>query len=112
MKYIKLLLFTFIFVTSCFLLAACGNDTSYVNDQRGKPIPVTASDSNTYTFKLSARQMEKIETPSVEISEETIPEETIPEETEPAATAVESESMKEEVPKEPLATEGPKTGEP
>lgn len=107
MKYIKLLLFTFIFVTSCFLLAACGNDTSYVNDQRGKPIPVTASDSNTYTFKLSARQMEKIETPSVEISEETIPEET-----EPAATAVESESMKEEVPKEPLATEGPKTGEP
>ena len=107
MKYIKLLLFTFIFVTSCFLLAACGNDTSYVNDQRGKPIPVTASDSNTYTFKLSAGQMEKIETPSVEISEETIPEET-----EPAATAVESESMKEEVPKEPLATEGPKTGEP
>lgn len=107
MKYIKLLLFTFIFVTSCFLLAACGNDTSYVNDQRGKPIPVTTSDSNTYTFKLSAGQMEKIETPSVEISEETIPEET-----EPAATAVESESMKEEVPKEPLATEGPKTGEP
>lgn len=107
MKYIKLLLFTFIFVTSCFLLAACGNDTSYVNDQRGKPIPITASDSNTYTFKLSAGQMEKIETPSVEISEETIPEET-----EPAATAVESESMKEEVPKEPLTTEGPKTGEP
>ena len=90
-----------------FLLTACKNETSYINDQHGKSIPVTASDSGTYTFKLPTEQMGKIETPSVEISEETIPEET-----EPAATAVESEAFEETVAEEPLATKGPKTGEP
>ena len=107
MKFHKLISFLTILIMAGFLLTACKNETSYINDQHGKSIPVTASDSGTYTFKLPAEQMEKIETPSVEISEETILEET-----EPATTTVESESMKEEVPKEPLATEGPKTGEP
>lgn len=100
MKINKLLLFTFIFVLSGFLLTACGNDTSYISDQTGKEIPVTSSDSDTYTFKLPAVETEVIEAPSVEI----------PEETEP--TTVESEPVEEDVPEEPLATEGPKTGEP
>lgn len=97
MKFNKLLLFTFIFVFSGLLFTACGKNTSYISDQTGKEIPVTSSDSGTYTFKL----------PAVETQEETIPEEA-----EPTAPLVESEPMEEYVPEEPLATEGPKTGEP
>lgn len=102
----KILFMTITLIMTGFLLTACGNNTSYISDQTGKEIPVTSSDSDTYTFKLPAEQ--KIEeTPSVDIQEETIPEET-----ESTTTIVESESLEEEVPEEPLATEGPKTGEP
>ena len=99
--------FLIILTMTGFLLAACGNNTSYISDQRGKSIAVTSSDSDTFTFKLSTEQIEELETPSVEISDETTPEEA-----EPTTTTVESESLEEEVPEEPLATEGPKTGEP
>ena len=109
MKFKKLLLITLTFVMAGFLLAACGNNTSYISDQTGKEIPVTSSDSDTYTFKLPAEQkIEEIEeTPSADIREETIPEET-----EPTTTIVESEATDEEITEEHLATEGPKTGEP
>ena len=98
MKFKKLLLITLTFVLTGFLLAACGNNTSYISDQTGKEIPVTSSDSDTYTFKLPASQVEAVDTPEV----------TIPEETKPVAV----EPVEEDIPEEPLATEGPKTGEP
>lgn len=102
MKLNKTIRFLSILTISAFLLSACGNNTSYISDQTGKEIPVTSSDSDTYTFKLPASQAEEVE----------IQEETIPEETESTATVVESEAIEEDVAEEPLASEGPKTGEP
>lgn len=98
MKFKKLLLITLTFVLTGFLLTACGNNTSYISDQTGKEIPVTSSDSDTYTFKLPASQVEAVETPEVTPSENPEP--------------VIVEPAEEEIPEEPLATEGPKTGEP
>ena len=98
MKLNKLLIITLTFVFTCFLLTACKNSTSYISDQTGKEIPVTSSDSDTYTFKLPASQVEAVEAPEI----------IIPEEPEPIVV----EPVEEELPQEPLATEGPKTGEP
>lgn len=98
MKFNKLFLLTLTFIMAGFLLTACKNSTSYISDQTGKEIPVTTSDSDTYTFKLPASQVEAVE--AVEV--------TVPEDPEPVVV----EPVEEEIPEEPLATEGPKTGEP
>ena len=103
MKLHKPISYLFILIMAGFLLTACGNETSYINDQRGKSIPVTASGSNTYTFKLSAEQIEKPEITPVEVLEETTPEEPEEPTAEPKEPAAE--------PEEPAAV-GPKTGEP
>ena len=92
-----------ILTMTVFLLTACGNSTSYINDQRGKAISVTASDSDTYTFKLSGVPMEEAPEPVIEVVEETVPEEPqTPEK--PIEAPV--------IPKEEPAATGPKTGEP
>ena len=103
MKFNKLILFIFSYLLAGFLLTACQNTTSSVNDQTGKAIQVTSSGSDTYTFKLPAAELE--ETTPVEIPEE-IPEE-ITEETETIADTTEPEFVEEDA-----DSEGPKTGEP
>lgn len=103
MKFNKLLLFTFIYTLAGFLLTACGNTTSYISDQTGKEIPVTSSDSDTYTFKLPASQIEEPETSPAD--DEAAAE--IAEENEPADNAT-----KTEIAEESTDSEGPKTGEP
>ena len=107
MKFHKFISFFTILIMTVFLLAACGNSTSYITDQRGKSIPVTTSDSNTYTFKLSATPVEDIEEPVVEMLEEVLPEEQEPQ-AETEEPALEPETVSEEKP----AEIGPKTGEP
>lgn len=103
MKFNKLILIALISIFLCFLLTACRNDTSYINDQTGKVIPVTTSDSDTYTFKLPASQIEESEPPS---SDDVATTE-IAEETEIADNAVETEISEENT-----DSKGPKTGEP
>ena len=98
MKFNKLLLFILISILSGFLLTACGNATSYISDQTGKTIPVTSSDSDTYTFKLPAIEPEEMEMPAVS--------------KEPETDIEEPELSEEPISEEPLADEGPKTGEP
>lgn len=98
MKLNKLIPITLILIFTYILLTACGNDTSYISDQTGKTIPVTSSDSDTYTFKLPAVEAEKTETSVIT--------------TEPETTIEEPETPEEAIEKEPLADEGPKTGEP
>lgn len=98
MKSRNLVLLLSVFILNILLLTACGNNTSYISDQTGKEIPVTSSDSDTYTFKLPAVETEIIEAPTV----------TVPEEAE-TTTIKESE---EPIPEESLVEEGPKTGEP
>lgn len=95
MKLNKLIPIILIIILSCFLLTACGNDTSYISDQTGKTIPVTSSDSDTYTFKLPAVEPEVTEAPVITPEQETTVEE-----------------PEEAIEEEPLADEGPKTGEP
>lgn len=100
MKFPKLISFLTILIISGFVLTACKNETAYIHDQRGKSIPVSTTNSDTYTFKLPAAQ--KIETPSEELPEE--PE-----------TSTESEAVSETpeiIPEEEPVTTGPKTGEP
>ena len=98
MNFHKFISFLTILMMSGFVLTACKNETAYIHDQRGKFIPVSTTDSDTYTFKLPTAT--KIETPSVEFPEETVPEEsdTVPE--------------PEIIPEEKPVTTGPKTGEP
>lgn len=95
MKSHKLILLLSIFTMTVFLLTACGNDTSYISDQTGKTIPVTSSDSDTYTFKLPTAETEETDAPVITA--------------EPEITVEEPEEAIEE---KPLADEGPKTGEP
>ena len=95
MKLNKLIPIILIIILSCFLLTACGNDTSYISDQTGKTIPVTSSDSDTYTFKLPTAETEETDAPVITA--------------EPEITVEEPEEAIEE---KPLADEGPKTGEP
>ena len=119
MKFHKFIYFLTLLTFTGFLLTSCNTKTSYINDQRGKSIPVTTSDSNTFTFKLSTVELEDTEIPEEVIPEETTPAVTVPEAKEAAFTEEEivkepqdTISTKEEVAKEPLATVGPKTGEP
>lgn len=107
-KSISLLL---LFTMTVFLLTACKTETSYIHDQQGKSIPITNSDSDTYTFKLSAQQIEDLEEPSVEVLEETISEEveTLSEELPPEEAQLTTEP---EIPSQQPASVGPKTGEP
>ena len=103
MKFNKILLYTFVCILSGFLLTACGSDTSYINDQTGKVIPVTSSDSDTYTFKLPASQIEEPETPPADDVATT----EIAEENEIADNVAETE-----ITEESTNSKGPKTGEP
>lgn len=109
MKFHKFISFLTILIMTGFLLTACGNSTLYINDQRGKSIPVTTSDSDTYTFKLSVAPVEDIEEPIVEMLEEVIPEEPKPT---PVEMPEEITTEEPEVPVEESASIGPKTGEP
>lgn len=109
MKFQKTIFFFIILIMTSFLLTACTNETSYIHDQRGKSISVTNSDSDTYTFKLSASQVEEIEEPSVEVFEESISKK----EDTPSVEASEETTPEEtEITVEEPATIGPKTGEP
>ncbi len=94
MKLSKSILITLLFMITSIVLTACQNDTSYVNDQTGKEISVTTSD-DTYTFKLPAAEVIEVTAP---VAEE------IPTEIEAPVSDNSTE--------EPLASEGPKTGEP
>lgn len=105
MNFNKFISFLTILIMSGFVLTACKNETAYIHDQRGKSIPVSTTDSDTYTFKLPTAT--KIETPSVEF-----PEETIPEEPEVPTESKEPIAEPEIIPEEPPVTIGPKTGEP
>ncbi len=102
MRIINLKLLTFIFVMTGFLLTACGNNTSYITDQTGKEIPVTSTDSDTYTFKLPSDQ--SVEPPKTDYDE--------PETTTTTISSDSSTASDENTDKESLASEGPKTGEP
>ena len=95
MKLCKFTILLSVFIMSALFLTACGNDTSYVSDQTGKTIPVTSSDSDTYTFKLPTAETEETDAPVITA--------------EPEITVEEPEEAIEE---KPLADEGPKTGEP
>ena len=93
MKLSKIFLITLILIAS-MTLTACQKDISYVNDQTGKEISVTTS-ADTYTFKLPAAEVLEVTAP---VDEET------PVEVE--------EQVSDNSLGEPLASEGPKTGEP
>lgn len=98
MKSRNLVLLLSVFILNILLLTACGNNTFYISDQTGKEIPITSSNSDTYTFKLPSAETEEIEASTV----------TVPEEAE-TTTIKESEDPILEA---PLVEEGPKTGEP
>ena len=94
MKLSKSILITLLFMITSIILTACQNNTSYVNDQTGKEISVTTS-NDTYSFKLPAAEVIEITAP---VAEET-------------PTEIESQ-VSDNSTEEPLASEGPKTGEP
>ena len=121
MKFHKLISLIVILTTMFLLLTGCRNSNSYVSDQQGRKVSVTASDSDTYTFKLPAATALIPDETDIKIIEETIPEEPettaeIPAEesettAEIPAEEPETPAIPEEVPEEEPITVAPKTGE-